>query len=212
MSRWSPVYVPEIETGRHIKNNACAVEIKIKWTIRKHMTYENTYRDDNMAIWYINKSSKPTSIFYLHLLSDLIYIARSFYGRVYSCAILTNCRSHLYLNEIRPWYTSNVLTTLTTLIISLTLILSRKPMPFLGYNQCLSPLKLWVRTPFMVRCNRYNIMWQIMSVTCDRSVVFSWYSGFLHQYFKTDRHDITEILLKVALNTLPLPYPFLGQA
>jgi len=23
----------------------------------------------------------------------------------------------------------------------------------------LSPLKLWVRTPFMERCNRYNIMW-----------------------------------------------------
>jgi hypothetical protein len=60
MSRWSPVYVPEIETGRHVKNNACAVEIKIKWMIRKHMTYENTYRDDNklfteslaiMALW-----------------------------------------------------------------------------------------------------------------------------------------------------------------
>jgi hypothetical protein len=46
MSRWSPVYVPEIETGRHVKNNACAVEIKIKWMIRKHMTYKNTYRDD----------------------------------------------------------------------------------------------------------------------------------------------------------------------
>jgi len=26
-------------------------------------------------------------------------------------------------------------------------------------NQCLSPLKLWVRTPFMVRCTRYSIMW-----------------------------------------------------
>ena len=40
------VYVPEIETGRHVKNNACTVEIKIKWMIRKHMTYENAYRDD----------------------------------------------------------------------------------------------------------------------------------------------------------------------
>jgi len=26
-------------------------------------------------------------------------------------------------------------------------------------NQCLSPLKLWARTPFMERCTRYNIMW-----------------------------------------------------
>ena len=46
MSRCSLVYVPLIETGRHVKNNACAVEIKIKWIKRKQMTHENTYRDD----------------------------------------------------------------------------------------------------------------------------------------------------------------------
>jgi hypothetical protein len=34
------------ETGKHVKNNACAVEIKIKWIKRKQMTHENTYRDD----------------------------------------------------------------------------------------------------------------------------------------------------------------------
>ena len=27
----------------------------------------------------------------------------------------------------------------------------------------------------------YNIMWWSLSVTCDRSVVFSQFSGFLHQ-------------------------------
>ena len=46
MSRCSPVYIPEIETGRHDKNKAFAVEIKIKWIKRKQMTHENTYRDD----------------------------------------------------------------------------------------------------------------------------------------------------------------------
>jgi hypothetical protein len=40
-------------------------------------------------------------------------------------------------------------------------------------NHCLSPLKLWVWTPFMARCTRYNIMWYSLSVTVDRSVVFS---------------------------------------
>ena len=39
-----------------------------------------------------------------------------------------------------------------------------------------------------------------MSVTCDRSVVFSGYTGYYTN--KTDRHDITETLLKVALNTI----------
>ena len=61
-------------------------------------------------------------------------------------------------------------------------------------NQCLSPLKLWVRIPFMTRCTRYNIMWWSLSVTCNRSVVFS--------TNKTDHHNITETLLKVALNTI----------
>ena len=69
-------------------------------------------------------------------------------------------------------------------------------------NQCLSPLKLWVRTLFMARCTWYNIRWSSLSVTCDRSVVFSRYSTN-----KADHHDITEILLKVALNTISFP-PF----
>ena len=47
--------------------------------------------------------------------------------------------------------------------------------------QCLSQLQLRVRIPFMVRCTLYNIVWCNLLVTSDRSVIFSWYSGFLHQ-------------------------------
>ena len=60
-------------------------------------------------------------------------------------------------------------------------------------NQCLSPLKLWVRIPLMTRCTRYNIMWNSLSVTTPVSSTN-----------KTDFNDITEILLKVALNTITL--------
>ena len=42
-----------------------------------------------------------------------------------------------------------------------------------------------------------------MSLTCDRSVIFSVYSSFLHQK-KTDRHDIAKILLKVPLNNITI--------
>ena len=70
------------------------------------------------------------------------------------------------------------------------------------YNQCLSPLKLWIRTPLKERCTRYNIMWWSLSVTCDSSVFFSGYSSLVSSTNKTDRHDITEILLKVAINTI----------
>ena len=45
----------------------------------------------------------------------------------------------------------------------------------------LSLLKLWDRIPLMARCTRYNIMLQGLSVTCVWSVVFSKYSGVLHQ-------------------------------
>jgi len=42
--------------------------------------------------------------------------------------------------------------------------------------------------PAQARCTRYNIMWLSLSVTCSKLVVFS--------INKTDRRDITEILLK----------------
>ena len=71
-------------------------------------------------------------------------------------------------------------------------------------TQCLSPLTLWVLTLFMGRCTRYNIMWSSLSVTCNRSVVFSGYS--FSSTNKTDCHDITEILLKVVLNTINQNY------
>jgi hypothetical protein len=46
-------------------------------------------------------------------------------------------------------------------------------------------------------CSWLGVLDTTLLVTCDRSVVFSGYSGFL-------RHDITEILLKVALNSITL--------
>ena len=49
-------------------------------------------------------------------------------------------------------------------------------------NQCLSQLNVWVWIKLMMRCTWYNIMWWSLSVTCDRSVVFCVYSGFIHQY------------------------------
>jgi hypothetical protein len=66
-------------------------------------------------------------------------------------------------------------------------------------NQCMSSLKLWVRIQRMTRCDRYNIMWSSLSVG-------RWFSpGTLVSFTnKADRHDITEILLKVALNTITL--------
>jgi hypothetical protein len=48
-------------------------------------------------------------------------------------------------------------------------------------NQYLSPLKLWARISFMVRCAWYSFLWLSLSVTCGKSANFSGYSGFLHQ-------------------------------
>ena len=48
-------------------------------------------------------------------------------------------------------------------------------------NQCLSTLMLWVWIPLMARCTRYNLIWYICSLVCDRTMVFSEYSGFSKQ-------------------------------
>ena len=64
-------------------------------------------------------------------------------------------------------------------------------------NQCLSPLMLWVRISIIARyitlCDK-GCQWL---ATCRWFSPRPWVS-FIN---KTDRHDITEILLKVALDT-----------
>jgi hypothetical protein len=56
-------------------------------------------------------------------------------------------------------------------------------------SQCQSPLKLWVRTSFMARCTRYNIMWYILSMTCERRFSLG---TLVSSSNKTDCHDIVE--------------------
>ena len=54
---------------------------------------------------------------------------------------------------------------------------------------------LWVQIPFMARCTLYNIMWLVTG---------QWFSPGtpVSSSNKTSCHDITEILLKVALSTI----------
>jgi len=62
-------------------------------------------------------------------------------------------------------------------------------------NRCLSPLMLWVRIPPSARCTT------LCDKVCQWLAAGLWFSPgpFIN---KTDLHDITEILLKVALNTI----------
>jgi hypothetical protein len=65
-------------------------------------------------------------------------------------------------------------------------------------NQCLSPLMLWVRISIRVRCTT------LCDKVCQWLATGRWFSPGppVSSTNKTDRHDITEILLKVALNTI----------
>ena len=65
-------------------------------------------------------------------------------------------------------------------------------------NQCLSSLMLWVQTPLMVRCTRYNI-----DKVCQWLTTGRWFSPGtpVSSTNKTNLHDVTEILLKVTFNT-----------
>jgi hypothetical protein len=67
------------------------------------------------------------------------------------------------------------------------------------YNQCLSPLKLWVRIPL-----RLGVLDKTLcDKVCQRLVTGRWCSPgtLVSSTNKSNRHDITEILLKMALNT-----------
>ena len=63
-------------------------------------------------------------------------------------------------------------------------------------NQCLSPLKLWVRS-------LYSIQQYVVKIVKDLWQVGGLPPGpLVSSTNKTDHQDITEILLKVALNTI----------
>jgi hypothetical protein len=64
-------------------------------------------------------------------------------------------------------------------------------------NQCLSPLMLWVRILIRARCKT------LCDNVCQWLVTGRWFSlGPPVSSNKTDRHDIAEILLKVALKIM----------
>jgi hypothetical protein len=64
-------------------------------------------------------------------------------------------------------------------------------------NQNPSPLKLWVRIPFMAMCTRYNICDKV----CQWLAADRWFSP-VSSPSKADHHNITEILKKMALNPI----------
>ena len=69
-------------------------------------------------------------------------------------------------------------------------------------NQCLSPLTLWVRLPL-----RRNVLdTTLCDQVCQWLAACRWLSPGtpVSSTNKIDRHDITEILLKVALNTITI--------
>ena len=65
-------------------------------------------------------------------------------------------------------------------------------------NHCLSPLMLWARISIKARCTA------LCDKVCQWLAKGHWFSPGppVSSINKTDRHDITEILLKVVLNTI----------
>ena len=76
-------------------------------------------------------------------------------------------------------------------------------------NQCLSPLMLWVRISIRWRCTTLHVCDKV----CQWLATGQWFSlgPPVSSINKTYHHDITEILLKVVLNTIQpnQPNPFL---
>ena len=76
--------------------------------------------------------------------------------------------------------------------------------PQMGYhylcNQCLSPLNLWGWTPL----RRGVLVTILRDKVCQWLAAGRWFSTgtLVSSTNKTDRHDIAEILLKVALNII----------
>ena len=129
-----------------------------------------------------------------------------------TCCLLYCTIAHTLSNNLanhQPWQPPSIIMSLWVFVVEL--LLNVKLTIFQLYHGIISNFfyfllqrtwekrqyhffTLWVRIPLMERCTRYNIMRSNLSMTRCRSVVFS--------TNKIDHHDIAEILLKVALNTI----------
>ena len=75
-------------------------------------------------------------------------------------------------------------------------------------NQCLSPLTLWVWTLLMAIV--YSVQHYVIKFVSDLRQVIGFFTGTAVSFTnKSDCHDITEILLKVVINTINPSLPLL---
>ena len=125
----------------------------IWWTIETKWLYINS--DDSFNLDLTHKLEWDMDVIYLHM--SILTIT------IITCYILYNTLS-IYIYMQGP---------------SWSWLYCDWIYNYLG-NQYNSSLTLWVRIPLMARCTRYIILWWSLSVTCDRSMVCTVYSGFLH--------------------------------
>ena len=120
-------------------------------------------------------------------------------------------RSTLYQTSTLSW---NVIVLANRNVNSLghiILIPSRTPLSYGSWiynylcNQCLSPLMLWVRISIRARCTT------LCDNVCHWLATTWWFSPGppVFSTNRTDRHDITEILLKVLLITMTTILPII---
>ena len=94
---------------------------------------------------------------FINFLCSLYFMANNNFLGLSGCLLLTcwmyTCNKNTYLIVNTILYATTCYDFRSTFLVDKCLIYNYL------CNQCLSPLKLWVRTPFMVRCTQYNIMW-----------------------------------------------------
>jgi hypothetical protein len=80
---------------------------------------------------------------------------------------------------------------------------------YLLCNQCLPPIKLWVRT----RSWRGVLDTTLCDKVCKWLATGLWFPPVtpVSSTNKTDRHEITEILLKVTVNTISHPNSYINE-
>ena len=90
-----------------------------------------------------------------HILIKIVDLQTEFL-RIFFCRFIEVTRMMRSINESEVWveYNNIYISKFSFFAVNVW---------WLDYNylcnQCLSPLMLWVRTPFIARCTRYNIMW-----------------------------------------------------
>ena len=174
--------------------------------LRGRVIYNNVHSHKSWLVQLFIKTKVSLNLSPSHSVININFHMNSYWNH---CNFCNDCLKFVFILVLVGgcWFTIKLFVVLYYIVTSVLMYFIFKTKGTWSYgswiynylcNHCQSPLMLWVRISSRARCTT------LCDKVCQWLATGQWFSLVppVSPTNKTDHHDITEILLKVALNTI----------